>query len=136
MSITIVMSYVNPLGRLAAANLVQVTSPTLGPLAWGWFRPGSSIRQDEPFQQFADGEASLGRMPHGKFRMDLVTILPPIAEAANIAGFFQVVEDALHGPLGNADDSRDLPRRHAPAVLGQTEEDLGVIGQKRPASHG
>ena len=75
-------------------------------------------------------------MAQGQFRVHAVLIaarvlfLPPTAD---VARFFQFVQNALHGPVGDTDLLRNVLDPHL-RILSQTDQHVRLIGQKRPRS--
>ncbi len=61
----------------------------------------------------------------------VIVIASPNAFALNMASIFQVLNDALHSSLGDANSVGNIPEHHL-RVLVQTDQHVGVIGEERP----
>lgn len=92
-------------------------------------RVGSVI--DQP-QQVADRAVGFDWMSQWLVGEDFILILPANLLAADEASSFQVLDDSLHGPLGDPDlsshFSKDLFR-----LGSEQDQHVGVVGEKRPA---
>jgi hypothetical protein len=60
-------------------------------------------------------------------------ILPPDLLALYKTAFFEFSDDPLDGPFGDSDPGCHLSQNDR-WILREKNEDVGVIGQKRPAS--
>jgi hypothetical protein len=78
-----------------------------------------------------DLDSFLGGVSHVCFWVDPVVVSSSLALAVDVAGFDEVGEDALGGALGDADALGDVSEPGI-RVLGDGEQDLGVVGEKRP----
>jgi hypothetical protein len=72
----------------------------------------------------------------GKLRLDLVAVPAAMSLAEHIALVDQLGEDLVGTALGDPDGSGDIAQSDA-GVMGDAEEDMGVVGEEVPAaSHG
>jgi len=64
-----------------------------------------------------------------------IAVAPAHALPLQILLRFELLEDSLHGPFGDSDPGGDVadPRL---GVLPDAEEDVGVVRQEVPVSHG
>jgi hypothetical protein len=76
------------------------------------------------------------RMPQGKLRLDLVAVPAAMSLAEHIALVDQLGEDLVSTPLRDPDSSGDIAQPDT-GVMGDAEEDVGVVGEEVPAAcHG
>jgi hypothetical protein len=67
--------------------------------------------------------------------VNFIAVLPTVPKTADISALLEVIEDTLHTTLGNTDDLRNLPSRHAAPITTKAQENLSVISEKRPSAH-
>lgn len=73
----------------------------------------------------------LDRVPHREIGMYLVAVPPPRSLPFEVAGRFEVGDDALHRALGDPHVGCHIPDPHL-RVPGETDQDMAVVGQERP----
>lgn len=64
-------------------------------------------------------------------KADLIDVVAAVAGAQDVAGVDEVLHDAVHGTFANADESGDFGQADF-AVLGDADQYVGVVRQKRP----
>jgi hypothetical protein len=74
-------------------------------------------------------------MTEGQVVADFVAVTATLANPGEVTGLFQVRDNALHGPFGDADQVGDVAHPNL-GLSRQTEKDMGVIGQKSPRGQG
>ena len=94
--------------------------PTAGP-----GQPGQA------HEEIADGVFALDGMAEWNLWMDLVPVAPANPGSSDVTLRNQVSDDALRGPLGDADPSGDVTTADA-SVLGDADEHVPVVGQEGP----
>ena len=62
---------------------------------------------------------------------DRVVVAAPVSLARDVAGGDEVTHDAVCGALGDPDGVADVAQADV-GVFGQADQDLCVVGQKRP----
>lgn len=67
-------------------------------------------------------------------RIDGVMVPSAVAGARDDAPAFQIGNDLLYCPFGDADALGYVAQPHR-RVFGKAEQDVGVIAQKRPPTH-
>jgi hypothetical protein len=72
-------------------------------------------------------------VPHRAIEHDVVAIAPTFSVTSDASGRFEVLDDALHGPFGDADLIGEIAQTQA-RITRQTDQDVGVVGQERPAA--
>ncbi len=77
----------------------------------------------------------LHRVAEGSVSPDAVAVAPADALADQVLLRFELLQDALDGPLGDPDPRGDVADPGL-GVLPDTEKDVGVVGQKSPGGHG
>lgn len=71
-------------------------------------------------------------MSEGLVRDDLVPVSAPHALSNQKTAFLQLLDNALHGPLGDADSLSDLAQ-HQIGFYIDYAQDMSMVGQERPA---
>jgi len=77
----------------------------------------------------------LHRVPERPVSAHAIAIPPADALALQILVGFELLEDALHGPFGDADPGGDVADARF-GVLPDAEEDVRMVRQEIPVSHG
>lgn len=90
------------------------------------------LAREDHFQQVLDGPVRLQGMSQRLCPGDVIAVAPPLAFPAQDARVFEFPHDPLHGPLGDADRHRDFTEGDV-RLARQTDQDVGVVGQKGPA---
>jgi hypothetical protein len=72
-------------------------------------------------------------MTEGKLRDDLVPISASLSLAEHVALFDELGQNPVGGALGDPDRGGDVAQAD-PRVISHTGKDVGVVGQKVPAS--
>ena len=75
------------------------------------------------------------RVAERSIRVQLVMIAAALALAREVACFFEIGDDALHGPLGDPDSGCDFTQSNL-RLLRDANQNVGVIAQKRPVKVG
>ncbi len=74
---------------------------------------------------------ALDWMPQGQIEVDLVAIATADSDAPKITCLFELCDDSLHSPLSNTDSSGNVTEADL-GVIGQTQQHVCVVGEKRP----
>ncbi len=82
-------------------------------------------------QEFTDLVPPLHLMAHGASGVDLVAIAPTDPDAFQVAAGLELTDDLRDGPVGDADQLGQIPQTEL-GVAGQTDQDVGVVGEERP----
>ena len=82
-------------------------------------------------QQVADHVLAFDAMPHRAVGDDVVAIASPFAMAREASSRFEVVHDALHRTLGDADLLGEISETE-PRITGEADEHVAVVGEERP----
>lgn len=85
----------------------------------------------ECLEQRADLQTELGRVSHRVLLVDGVAVAAPDALGLHVAGFDELGEDALGRAFGDADALGHVTEPDL-GVLGDAQEDLGVVGEEGP----
>jgi hypothetical protein len=64
--------------------------------------------------------------------LDRVLVAAAVALAGDVAGGGELADDAVGGAFGDPDRLADVAQADA-RVVGDAEQHLGVVGQKRPS---
>jgi hypothetical protein len=75
------------------------------------------------------------RMAERSIRVQFVMISAALALAREVASFFQIGDDALHGPFGDPNPGCDFTQSNL-RLLRDANQNVGVIAQKRPLKIG
>ncbi len=75
------------------------------------------------------------RVAERSIRVHLVIIAAALALVREVASFFEIGDDALHGPFGNPDSGCDFTQSNL-RLLRDANQYVGVIAQKRPVKVG
>jgi len=75
------------------------------------------------------------RVAERSIRVQLVLIAAALALVREVASFFEIGDDVLHGPLGDPDSDCDFAQPNA-RLLRDANQNVGVIAQKRPVNVG
>ena len=75
--------------------------------------------------------AGFERMTQGPVEADLVDVVTAALGQVDVAGFDEVVDDAVNGAFTDTDFAGDLGESNF-GVLSDADHDVGVVGQKRP----
>jgi len=75
------------------------------------------------------------RVAERSIRVQLVMIAAALALAREVASFFEIGDDALHGPLGDPDSGCDFTQSNL-RLLRDANQNVGVIAQKHPVKVG
>jgi hypothetical protein len=70
----------------------------------------------------------------GKVRLDVVAVAAAVLLLDHVPGRDQVGDDAEGAAFGNVQAGRDVTQAH-PGVMGDEQENPGVISQEGPAGH-
>jgi 4-amino-4-deoxy-L-arabinose transferase-like glycosyltransferase len=77
-------------------------------------------------QQLADVMSRFNRMAQWLIGVDRVAVASAVTLAGDHAGVFQVSDDGLHGPFGNADRCGNIPEPHL-RIARQANQHVGMI---------
>jgi hypothetical protein len=115
-----------------------------GLAAWAWAghpfccggHPGlaSGLRLREYCEKLTDRPLMADRLAQRHIALDAVVGAPAVLVFDDVSRFGQVVNDADHGALADADDSSDLTQAHT-RVAGDAHQDAGVSREKCPFPH-
>jgi len=83
-------------------------------------------------EERADLESALSGVPHRVLTVDLVPISTPHTLARDETRLDEVGDDPLHRSLSDPDVLGDVAQAHV-RILGDAEQDLGVVRDERPA---
>lgn len=75
------------------------------------------------------------RVAERSIRVQLVTIAAALALAREVTCFFEIGDDALHGPLGDPNSGCDFTQSNL-RLLRDANQNVGVIAQKCPVKVG
>ncbi len=75
------------------------------------------------------------RVAERSIRVQLVIIAAALALVREVASFFEIGDDALHGPLGDPNSGCDFTQSN-PRFLRDANQNVGVIAQKCPVKVG
>ncbi len=92
-------------------------------------------RPEDEVEEHAHLAVRLDRMRQRAVQVHLVAIPPPLARAREVTSFFEIGDDALHGPLGDPDSGCDFMQSNL-RLLRDANQNVGVIAQKRPVKVG
>src|SRR2546429_9480493 len=87
--------------------------------------------QAKKVEELADLSGPGEPIGHGKVGLDRVVVAAAVALARDVPGGGEVADDAMGGALGDPDRLADLAQADA-GILGDAQQDLGVVGEKRP----
>ena len=73
------------------------------------------------------------RVAKGKLRLDLVVVAAALSLAEHVALVDQLGDDLVGTTLGDSDSCGDVTQADA-RVVGDAEEDMGVVGEEVPAT--
>ena len=90
------------------------------------------LARENHLQQVLDGPVRLQGMSQRLCPGDVIAVAPPLAFPAQDARVFEFPDNPLHGPLGDTDRHRDFTEGDV-RLARQTDQDMGVVGQKGPA---
>jgi hypothetical protein len=85
----------------------------------------------EEVEEAGDLDSFLCGVAHVCFGVDPVVVSSSLALAVDVASFDEVAEDALGGAFGDSDVVGDVAEPDV-RVLGDGEQDLGVVGEECP----
>ena len=85
----------------------------------------------EGTEHVSDLVAGLEWVPQWSIEEDFVHVVVPVAGACDVAGIDEVLDDAVHGSFADADEAGDLGEAYL-GVLGDADQDVGVVCQERP----
>lgn len=75
---------------------------------------------------------SLDRMTKREIIPHLVSIPAPVPDPRDVPRLLEIGNDSLHRALGDPDEGRDVSHAR-PGLLGDTQEDMRVVGEKSPS---
>jgi hypothetical protein len=87
----------------------------------------STVRLQYHFHQIAHRFVRLQIVPERGVRIDFVAIAATVPSAGDDGGAFEIGDDALHGPFGDADALRHFTQSVV-VLSGQAQQNMGVIG--------
>lgn len=73
----------------------------------------------------------LDGMSEGRFGIDLIAVAASDSFTRDEAAFFEVSDDSLHRSFSDPNSHRDFSEHHF-RVLGEQDEDVGVVGEEGP----
>jgi len=85
-------------------------------------------------QDVADGGLASHGIGQREVGLDLVAVAAAVFLLDHVSGLGQVRDDPVRAALGDPQIGGDVPQSHA-RVLGDAQQDAGVIGQETPALH-
>ena len=88
----------------------------------------------EEGQDFADGGFLAGGFWQREVRLDLVAVAAAVFVLDDVPGCGQVGDDAVGAAVGDVQAGADVARPGA-RVVGEAQQDPGVVGQETPAFH-
>ena len=86
-------------------------------------------------EQLPDALRAGDRVGEREVRVDRVPIAPALSLAGDVAGGAELGHDPVRGAFGDPDSVPDVAQADA-GVVGNAEQDPGVIGQERPGGCG
>ena len=75
--------------------------------------------------------ACFERVAKGSVEADFVDVVAAVLGQVDVAGFDEVMHDAVNGAFADPDLAGDLREANL-GVLGDADDDVGVVGQERP----
>ena len=94
--------------------------------------PGISCEPRDRGKKFPDGAVRFDRVSQGQLELDLVSVPAALSDATENSGCLQIENDLLHRPLGDADSIGHIAEPGG-RVLEQTDQNVRVVGEERPA---
>lgn len=90
--------------------------------------------REERREERAKLERPRHRSGDGGFAVDQVVVPAPVTFAFDVAGTFEVGDDALDGALANANAASEVLETDV-RLAGDAEQDVGVVGEEVPLGH-
>jgi hypothetical protein len=89
------------------------------------------LSAEDQIKEHAYVEVRGYRVAERSIRVQLVMIAAALALAREVASFFEIGDDTLHGSLGDPDSGCDFTQPNL-RLLCDANQNVGVIAQKRP----
>src|SRR6185437_4200296 len=94
----------------------------------------SRVRSGQDGQDLADGAFPAYGLWQREVRLNVVVVAAAVLLLDHVPGLGQVREDAEGAAFGDVQAGRDVTQPHG-GVVGDAQQDPGVVGQETPARH-
>jgi hypothetical protein len=98
------------------------------------FGPSPWLSSGHQAQHLPDRLFLIGGFGHREVFLDLIAVAPPFLFLNDVAGFGQIVDDAVGAPLGYSEGSRYVAQADI-GVPGDAQQGSPVVGEEGPWRH-
>jgi hypothetical protein len=98
------------------------------------FRSVGDVRIDQNFQHLTDRSFSTDGISEGQIGLDGVPVTTALFVLDDVAGCNQVGNDSERAAFGDADRRGDVAQTHS-RIVGDADEDSGMVGEEAPLRH-